>query len=67
MRVAKAGQGLYDPFTGYPMLVNMKKGVFYSVGRDMKDNEGQGPLDIVAAIPPAALAAAKPTTTESSR
>ena len=27
-RVAKAGQGLYDPFTGYPMLVNMKKASF---------------------------------------
>ena len=66
-RVAKAGQGLYDPFTGYPMLVNMKKGVFYSVGRDMKDNEAQGHLDIVAQIPPTALAAAKPTAMTSSR
>jgi hypothetical protein len=67
MRVAKAGQGLYDPFTGYPMLVNMKKGVFYSVGRDMKDNEAEGQFDIVVRIPPAALAAAKPTPPESSR
>jgi hypothetical protein len=58
-RIAKAGQGLYDPFTGYPMLVNMKKGVFYSVGRDMKDNEAQERFDIVAHIPPSALAGGK--------
>lgn len=60
-RVAKAGQGLYDPFTGYPMLVNMKKGVFYSVGRDMKDNEAQDRFDIVAQIPPSAWADGKRT------
>jgi len=66
-RVAKAGQGLYDPFTGYPMLVNMKKGVFYSVGRDMKDNEAQGRFDIVAQIPPTAVTAPKPVPTMSSR
>jgi hypothetical protein len=66
-RVAKAGQGLYDPFTGYPMLVNMKKGVFYSVGRDMKDNEAQGRFDIVAQIPPTAVTATKPVPTMSSR
>jgi hypothetical protein len=60
-RVAKAGQGLYDPFTGYPMLVNMKKGVLYSVGRDMKDDEAQDRIDIVAQIPPTAWAGAKRT------
>jgi tetratricopeptide (TPR) repeat protein len=58
-RVAKAGQGLYDPFTGYPMLVNMKKGVFYSVGRDLKDNDAQERFDVVAQIPPTALAGGK--------
>jgi hypothetical protein len=60
-RVAKAGQSLYDPFTGFPMLVNMKKGVFYSVGRDMKDNEAQDRFDIVAQIPPSAWADGKRT------
>ena len=34
---------------------------------DMKDNEAQGHLDIVAQIPPTALAAAKPTAMTSSR
>nr|MBA2485811.1 hypothetical protein [Nitrospira sp.] len=60
-RVAKAGQGLYDPFTGYPMLVNLKKGVFYSVGRDLKDNEAEDRSDIVAQIPPTAWAGGKRT------
>ncbi len=50
-RMAKAGQGLYDPFTGLPMLVNLKKGVLYSVGPDLKDNEAQERLDLVAQIP----------------
>ena len=58
-RVAKAGQGLYDPFTGFPMLVNMKKGVFYSVGRDMKDHEAQDRFDVVVQIPPTAWAGGK--------
>ncbi|MFZ1804942.1 MAG: hypothetical protein WAU05_13525, partial [Nitrospira sp.] len=31
-RIARAGQSLYDPYTGLPMLLNMKKGVLYSVG-----------------------------------
>ncbi|MBI4000321.1 MAG: hypothetical protein HY348_00865 [Nitrospira defluvii] len=60
-RVAKAGQGLYDPFTGFPMLVNMKKGVFYSVGRDLKDNEAQDRFDVVVQIPPTAWAGGKRT------
>ncbi|MGZ9159138.1 MAG: hypothetical protein ACXW36_09775, partial [Nitrospira sp.] len=58
-RVAKAGQGLYDPFTGFPMLVNMKKGVFYSVGRDLKDHEAQARFDVVVQIPPTAWAGGK--------
>ncbi|MCW5796937.1 MAG: hypothetical protein KIT40_00430 [Nitrospira sp.] len=58
-RLAKAGQGLYDPFTGLPMLVNMKKGVLYSVGLDLKDNEAHERLDLVAQIPSVAWAGGK--------
>lgn len=58
-RIAKAGQGLYDPFTGFPMLVNMKKGTLYSVGPDLKDNEAQERFDLVVQIPPTSWAAGK--------
>ncbi|MGC3975878.1 MAG: hypothetical protein QM771_16070 [Nitrospira sp.] len=58
-RLAKAGQGLYDPFTGLPMLVNMKKGSLYSVGPDLKDNEAHERLDLVAHIPSVAWAGGK--------
>ena len=58
-RIAKAGQGVYDPFTGFPMLVNMKKGVLYSVGQDLKDNEAQDRFDLVAPIPSVAWAGGK--------
>lgn len=51
-RLAKAGQSHYDPFTGLPMLVNSKKGLMYSVGRDGKDQEGDPAHDVVARIPP---------------
>ncbi len=51
VRIAKAGQNFYDPYTGLPMLVNMKKGVFYSVGHDGKDQDGDPELDVVAEIP----------------
>jgi hypothetical protein len=51
-RLAKAGQSHYDPFTGLPMLVNIRKGVMYSVGRDGKDQEGDPAHDVVALIPP---------------
>jgi hypothetical protein len=51
MRIAKAGQNLYDPFTGLPMLVNLKHGLLYSVGRDLKDNDATGPADVIAQIP----------------
>ncbi len=50
-RMAKAGQSLYDPFTGFPMLVNRGKGLIYSVGQDGKDHDGQAGLDIAALIP----------------
>jgi hypothetical protein len=51
-RMAKAGQALYDPFTGFPMLVNRRKGLIYSVGPDGKDHDGQPAFDIAAVIPP---------------
>jgi hypothetical protein len=51
-RMAKAGQALYDPFTGFPMLVNRRKGLIYSVGQDGKDHDGQAAFDIAAVIPP---------------
>ncbi|UVT15242.1 MAG: hypothetical protein H8K04_15695 [Nitrospira sp.] len=52
-RMAKAGQNFYDPYTGLPMLVNMKKGVFYSVGHDGKDQDADPQLDVVVGIPAA--------------
>lgn len=50
-RLAKAGQGFYDPYTGLPMLVNLKKGVLYSVGHDGKDQDGDPEQDVVVEIP----------------
>jgi hypothetical protein len=50
-RLAKAGQGVYDPFTGLPMLVNLKKGVLYSVGPDLRTMRAHERLDLVAKIP----------------
>lgn len=51
VRLAKAGQGFYDPYTGLPMLVNMKRGILYSVGHDGKDQDGDSELDVVVNIP----------------
>ncbi|MBK9308664.1 MAG: hypothetical protein IPM58_16645 [Nitrospira sp.] len=50
-RLAKAGQSFYDPYTGLPMLVNMKKAVLYSVGHDGKDQDGDPELDVAVEIP----------------
>lgn len=50
-RIAKAGQGVYDPYTGLPMLVNLKKGVMYSVGHDGQDQDADPQNDVVVAIP----------------
>ncbi|HKC96053.1 MAG TPA: hypothetical protein VKB81_18725, partial [Nitrospira sp.] len=50
-RLAKAGQAYYDPFTGLPMLVNQRKGLIYSVGRDGKDQEGDRLHDVAVVIP----------------
>lgn len=54
-RMAKAGQKYYDPFTGFPMLVNAEKGLMYSVGRDGKDHEADPQRDLVVVIPPEGL------------
>ena len=59
-RIAKAGQRLYDPYTGLPMLVNLKRGVMYSVGHDGKDQDADPQQDVVVSIPlnqPAAMIA----------
>ncbi|MEK7273439.1 MAG: hypothetical protein AAB047_06370 [Nitrospirota bacterium] len=61
-RIAKAGQRFYDPYTGLPMLVNLRRGVMYSVGHDGKDQDADPQQDVVVPIPvnqPAA-AIAKP-------
>jgi hypothetical protein len=50
-RIAKAGQNFYDPYTGLPMLVNLKKGVMYSVGHDGKDQDADPQSDVVVTIP----------------
>ena len=50
-RLAKAGQTLYDPFTGLPMLVDQRKGVLYSVGQDGKDQDGDPQRDVAVTIP----------------
>ncbi|SLM47009.1 protein of unknown function [Nitrospira japonica] len=49
-RLAKAGQAYYDPFTGFPMLVNQERRLLYSVGRDGRDQGGDPAQDVVVAI-----------------
>ncbi len=66
-RIAKAGQTLYDPFTGLPMLVNTKKALLYSVGPDGKDNDAHPVLDVVVAIPSIAMAGGQDGKRNSSR
>jgi hypothetical protein len=63
VRIAKAGQNFYDPYTGLPMLVNLKKGVMYSVGHDVKDQDADPQFDVVVAIPttPSTPAGSKPS------
>ncbi|MGQ0811291.1 MAG: hypothetical protein ACT4OO_08710 [Nitrospiraceae bacterium] len=50
-RVARAGQNFYDPFTGFPMLVNSRRGFLYSVGKDGKDDDADPRTDVIAQIP----------------
>lgn len=68
-RVAKAGQNFYDPFTGYPMLINQATNRLYSVGADGKDDDAVAQKDVsvrlsTAGAPPS-LSAASPTSTSS--
>jgi hypothetical protein len=58
-RIAKAGQNFYDPYTGLPMLVNMKKGALYSVGYDGKDQDADPSSDVVVEIPAIQMSAAQ--------
>jgi len=66
-RIAKAGQKFYDPYTGLPMLVNMKKGALYSVGHDGKDQDADPQSDVVVEIPigQTSSASTKPSTASS--
>ncbi len=50
-RIAKAGQRFYDPYTGMPMLLNLKRGMIYSVGHDGKDQEADPEQDVVVSVP----------------
>ena len=49
-RIVKAGQGYYDPFTGFTMLLNRSAGILYSVGRDGIDNDGDSRRDVSVPI-----------------
>lgn len=50
-RVAKAGQDFYDPFTGYPMLINQANNRLYSVGTNGKDDDAAAEKDVSVRIP----------------
>ncbi|MDF0668691.1 MAG: hypothetical protein P0119_21785 [Nitrospira sp.] len=65
-RIAKAGQSFYDPYTGLPMLVNMKKGLLYSVGQDGKDQDADPQSDVVVEIPAVQTSAASAKTSAAS-
>jgi len=49
-RIAKAGQGFFDPFTDIPMLFSDSKRRLYSVGRDRQDNNGDPKRDVSVPI-----------------
>lgn len=49
-RIAQAGLGYYDPFSGLPMLWNPSTGRLYSVGKDGRDDEGDESRDISVAV-----------------
>jgi hypothetical protein len=55
-RVAKAGQNFYDPFTGYPMLINPANNRLYSVGANGKDDDATPPKDVSVRLPTAGTA-----------
>jgi hypothetical protein len=66
-RIAKAGQGFYDPYTGLPMLVNLKKGVMYSVGHDGQDQDADPLSDVVVKIPVSQAAVSAKSSSGSSK
>ena len=69
-RLAKAGQKFYDPYTGLPMLVNMKKAALYSVGHDGKDQDADPQFDVVVTLPavqPSSSHASSKSSAESSK
>ncbi len=49
-RIAQAGQGYFDPFTGYTMLLDASKTRLYSVGKDGVDNDGDLQQDVVVPL-----------------
>ncbi|MGH7255503.1 MAG: hypothetical protein ACREI3_06975, partial [Nitrospirales bacterium] len=49
-RIARAGSGFFDPFTGLPMLVNRVAGIVYSVGPNGMDDNGDPSMDITAPL-----------------
>lgn len=66
-RVAKAGQNFYDPFTGYPMLINPANNRLYSVGANGKDDDADPQKDVSVRLPavgasPSLNAGSAPTT-----
>ena len=44
--IAQAGPGLYDPFTGLPMLWSASQRKLYSVGKDGLDDGGEPTFDV---------------------
>ena len=51
-RIAKAGRQYYDPFTGFSMVYNPSKSRLYSVGSDIKDDDGDPDLDVTVRLVP---------------
>ncbi|MGH7209030.1 MAG: hypothetical protein ACREIL_06575, partial [Nitrospiraceae bacterium] len=49
-RIAEAGEGLFDPFSGIPMLWSPTQRKLYSVGKDRLDDGGDGTLDISVSV-----------------
>lgn len=62
--IGKAGPEFYDPFTGIPMVWNASQGTIYSVGRDGRDDGGEGSFDVSVKLdeplPPDTKPPAKP-------
>jgi hypothetical protein len=50
-RIAEAGSKYTDPFTELPMLLNPSRGVIYSIGKNLKDDDGDPKLDVSIAWP----------------